>query len=611
MTHTRQGGRNNRIVSLNLADKSTILVVRVGSTGRAHFGVARSQEGEIAMDARMSKPWRRAGMALLTGLLWLGADRAFGQAPPVPEPTVPPPDAAGVAEPGREAALEDRIRQLEEMVQQLSVQMSQNPNGVVGAGGAGAAAGGVADGAGEENNFGASNAPPPGAGPAGNQPNAAPAATGGPLAPGQSSPPNPPPNKRFDIPATTINSPLTGKFGPGFEFKTADDEFVLQFHNLSQFDGRFYEQSGQNPVKDTFAFPRQWFMFSGRIGKPYEYFVSLQNGFDSVSLLDAFINFHYDDRIQFKVGRYKTPFTYEFYTEPIQGLVTPERSLFFNNFALNRSLGLQLWGRLFNKTAPLDYAVGIFNNSRNSFLDTQSDEKNVLAYLNWRPFATYEDTPLENFVLGGSVMAGTQSNTPLPNALRTVVPTSGNAAIGIPWLTYNANTRESGPRAFWDLHAAWYYNHLSLIAEWQSGYQDYALSTALFDRTRIGVQSYYVQAGYFITGETVSGRNVVKPLHNFDIRRGKLGTGAIELTGRFNALNIDRNIFTAGFADPNLWTNNLYTTDLGVNWSLTQYVKFTFNWNHAVFGNNVQYSNITNATQKTGDLFLFRFQLYF
>ena len=121
--------------------------------------------------------------------------------------------------------------------------------------------------------------------------------------------------------------------------------------------------------------------------------------------------------------------------------------------------------------------------------------------------------------------------------------------------------------------------------------------------------SDYVQGGYFITGETVSGRNVVKPLKDFDIRQGKEGPGAIELTSRFNTLNLSKNIFSSGLADSNLWTNNLYTVDVGFDWYLNQYVKVYFDWQHAVFGNNVQYN--ATAQQKTSDLFLLRFLLYF
>ena len=331
--------------------------------------------------------------------------------------------------------------------------------------------------------------------------------------------------------------------------------------------------------------------------------------FDTLNMLDVFLNIHYDDRMQFKIGRYKTPFTYEFYALPIQGLVQPERSLFFNNFALNRSLGMPGLGPVVRQDhAPFDYAAGIFNGDRNSYVDT-SDAKNFLAYVNWRPFAQYEGSIVENFNIGGSVQAGTQTNVPLPQTLRTVVPTAGNAVAGVPFLSFNSNARESGPRAFWDLHAALYYSHLSLIAEWQSGYQDYALTTSLAAHDRVGIESFYVQAGYFITGETVSGRNVVKPLKDFNIRPGQFAPGAVELTTRFNALDLTKNVFTGGLADPNLWANNLYTTDLGFNWTLNQYILFRFDWEHAVFGNPVLYN--ATALQKTSDLFLFRFQLYF
>ena len=561
-------------------------------------------------------------LSRLGAMLVASTRMALAQAPPVPEPSAPPvpPAAASGASPAassREQELEARVRQLEILVEQMRNQggPASVPPAPVAAGGLGP---GPPPGGGAPPSTGTSpistdvgptsNTVPAGAGLGGNTPTATPSAKGGPLAPGQSSPANPPPSPRFRMPPTTINSPLTGRFGPGFEVKTADDEFVLQFHNLTQVDGRFYQQGGQNPVHDTFAIPRQWWMFSGRITKPYEYFVSFQEGFDTLNLLDVFVNVHYDDRLQFKFGRFKTPFTYEFYTEPIQGLISPERSLFFNNFALNRSVGFMGWGRLFNQAAPLDYAVGLFNNARNSYVDT-SDGKNVLAYLNWRPFARWEDTPLENLSFGGSVQAGTQTNLPLPATLRTVVATSGNSVNGTPFLSFNSNVRESGPRAFWDLHAAWYYRQLSLIAEWQSGYQDYALATSLAARDRVGVESYYVQAGYFLTGETVAGRNVVKPLRDFDIRQGKVGPGAIELTARFNALELDKSVFGAGLADPNLWTNSLYTVDPGFNWYLNQYSKVSFLWQHAVFGQPVLYNAADR--QKTTDLFLIRFQLYF
>ena len=56
-------------------------------------------------------------------------------------------------------------------------------------------------------------------------------------------------------------------FDPGFELKSLDDEYQWQFHDLTQVDARVFQQGGQDPVKDTFDVPRQWFMISGRLTK--------------------------------------------------------------------------------------------------------------------------------------------------------------------------------------------------------------------------------------------------------------------------------------------------------------------------------------------------------
>jgi phosphate-selective porin OprO/OprP len=100
---------------------------------------------------------------------------------------------------------------------------------------------------------------------------------------------------------------------------TQDDEYQFQVHNLTQIEFRVHQQGGQDPVRDTFAIPRSGSSLSGRLTKPYEYFVATSFGFDSFNVLDCFLNVHYDDRIQLKLGRYKTPFTYEFYALPING----------------------------------------------------------------------------------------------------------------------------------------------------------------------------------------------------------------------------------------------------------------------------------------------------
>lgn len=47
---------------------------------------------------------------------------------------------------------------------------------------------------------------------------------------------------RFNMPGVSADLPTYGISGPGFQLETKDEEFQLQFHDLTQVDGRFYTQ---------------------------------------------------------------------------------------------------------------------------------------------------------------------------------------------------------------------------------------------------------------------------------------------------------------------------------------------------------------------------------
>lgn len=422
-------------------------------------------------------------------------------------------------------------------------------------------------------------------------------------------------NPDIQMPPPRFNLPLTASFGNGFELKSKDDEYTLQIHDLTQFDGRFYSQPGQENVKDTFVFPRQWFIFSGRLTKPYEYYISIAEGFDTLNILDVFLNIHYDDRLQLKIGRFKTPFTYEFYTLPIQGLINPERSLFFNNFGVNRDLGVMAWGQILKKR--VDYAVGIFNGTRNSFIDL-NDAKDAMGFVSFKPFDPDRFPALANFSFGGSMDYGSQLNVPIPTTLRTTVATTGNAIVGVPFLQFNPDVREAGERALYSVHSSYYYKSLSVIGEWQSGFQNYARSSNptaplvaenLFAQTQLPIDSFYVQGGYFLTGEHVNFRGVVKPLRPFDLRKGKRGPGAWEYALRYNLLWIGEDVFRNNLANRSEWTNQLYSVTTGFNWYWNQFLKVVLEWEHDEFDNPVRYA--PGKLQKNSELFMTRLQIFF
>jgi phosphate-selective porin OprO/OprP len=118
-----------------------------------------------------------------------------------------------------------------------------------------------------------------------------------------------------------------------------------------------------------------------------------------------------------------------------------------------------------------------------------------------------------------------------------------------------------------------------------------------------------VQAAYLLTGETIRDRTNIQPLRPFDLRPDHFGLGALEPTARYSELDLDSRVFTAGLADPNLWTSHAKLVDVGCNWYLNQFVKVQFDWEHTIFGSPVFSS--TGQFRKSSDLFWLRTQVYF
>jgi transposase len=83
--------------------------------------------------------------------------------------------------------------------------------------------------------------------------------------------------------------------------------------------------------------------------------------------------------------------------------------------------------------------------------------------------------------------------------------------------------------------------------------------------TRIPIGGWFAQAGYILTGVTIRDRTLIEPLRPFDLRTGRFGLGAFEITGRYSLLDLDHRVFAAGLVNPDLWTNRAEMTDIGFN----------------------------------------------
>jgi phosphate-selective porin OprO/OprP len=400
----------------------------------------------------------------------------------------------------------------------------------------------------------------------------------------------------------------------GYVFRSEDSEYELRLNGELQVDTKFYHPQNQIPVVEDFNIPRARFYFSGRLSKPIEYQLSFQRSNNSFDLLNAYFNFRYDERLQIRIGRYRAPFTYEWAKLSNWEFLTPERTPFAVNFGPNRQVGMMGWGNVFDNR--LEYAVGVFDGPRNSYQDF-NNAKDIMAFVDYRPFVQTE-SPLKYLSIGGSVDEGQQNNPPVPALLRGAQNSSGSGVLAtaagdnltaVPFLAFNNNVREKGGRELWELHGTYFYKGLSVLGAWDSGFNDYSLTTPGAQPVHLPVSGFHIELGYLITGETVQKRGLVDPLRPFDLRKGKFGPGAIELQFRYSELEVGRQVFTGGLADPNLWTNRLQMTDLGFNWYLTRNVKFYFDWEHSMFAQPIYYR--PGSLTSYNDLFWLRLQLYY
>ncbi len=426
---------------------------------------------------------------------------------------------------------------------------------------------------------------------------------------------------RFGGPQGTISrsregDSRPGKFmiGRGLRFTSDDDEFQLIFHDLTQAEIRGFPNAGdQSPLKTQFFVPRQRWYFTGRATKDVEYYTVINRGYGSLDLLDAFLDFKYlGPKIILRVGRTKSPVSYEYYQIAEGDLIAPERSIYTGNLSGNRQDGMMLHGRLLQERS--EYALGLFNGPRRSFGDTNND-KDFFAFFNVRPFEKSGIKALEVMNFGGEVDYGNEHNPLQPNVFTTANDQSSTGSdaqvisLSPQFFAFNNNVVEDGTRTHHAAWIAWYYKSLNLLVQYDDGYQNYSPG---FGKPRTAVQQsgFFVQGYYFVTGEQIKRRVDVTPNRNFSVRNGRItGPGAIELQSRFAEFAMSRNVFDSGLSDPNLWTSHLYAIDTGLNWYPNQYTKIYLDWQHSVFGSPV--SNGPGAFHKTADLLWLRFQLFF
>ncbi|HVA50635.1 MAG TPA: hypothetical protein VNH11_30090 [Pirellulales bacterium] len=441
-----------------------------------------------------------------------------------------------------------------------------------------------------------------------------------------------------------VRRKVSTRFGDGLSWKTDDDYFELTFHNLTQVDARMFNPTG-DPLHDNFFIPRQRWYFMGHVSEHVNFYTVINRGYGPLDLLDAFADISFEqidkEKLQFRIGRMKTPYTYEYIKVSENDLIAPERSVYVTNLAPNREIGGMFHGQLLAKR--FEYALGLFNGPRRSFQDFNSG-KDLFWFMNTKPFLKSKIGFLEQLNMGGSFNFGNERNPAQPFSLRTANDQSASAAaanLSPTFFRFNPAAFENGIRMQWSGDLAYYFKSFGCVAGYQGGYQDYSIATGSIPsrenihlgtdefagfgspiHTRVRSTGYSVAMFYFLTGEEITRRVELleprRPMGEVSHVRGegseKGRLGAVELFARFANIHLSDNVFSSAafgvpLADPTTSANNANVTDLGFNWYWNHYVKLTFDWQYAGYNRPVLLT--TTSTTGHNNLFWFRTQVFF
>ena len=361
----------------------------------------------------------------------------------------------------------------------------------------------------------------------------------------------------------------------GFNFSSADSNFVAQLHGLVQFDSRSFFNDGGVNGNDGFLIRRARTPFSGTVFRDFEYQFTPDFGGSTVQIVDAYLNYRYRPEFQVQAGKFKSPVGLEHLVADVNTLFN-ERSI-ATDLVPNRDLGLQVKGDI--SGGVVSYAVGVFNGGTDyngtTVNSSFQDGKSVAGRLFFQPWKNSDLNGLRG--LGFGVGASYLANHPATNSSTGLTPgytTDGQQKF----FTYATGVNAGGTGWRVSPQAYYYYGPFGLLAEYVVSDQQVASKTKSADLQN---RAWEVSGSWLLTGEDASYTGVT-PSHSFDPRTG--GWGAWQLVARIGELAVDDKAFVGGvFADPKKNATSAATWSVGLNWYLNKNIRANLSYSHTDF----------------------------
>lgn len=370
----------------------------------------------------------------------------------------------------------------------------------------------------------------------------------------------------------------------GFTLQSADAKNQLKLRGVLHFDGRFMLDDDTD-VTDTWQATRVRPILEGTLGGIYDFRFTPDFGQGRTVIQDAYVTGRFKPEFQVTAGKFKSPVGLE-RLQSANDIRFVSRA-FPTSLAPNRDLGLQVGGNLYAER--INYAVAYLNGSNDgssseTFGDVDlNDDKEYAARVYAQPFIESENFALRGlgFGLAGTYtdQAGTAAQPLLPSFRTPSLATFFRYRAGTtPTIAHGERTRIA-PQFYWPI------GQFALLGEYTEVSQDVSRTTPA-EGTRSGTvdtTAWQLAAHWFLTGEEQAFRGF-KPNSTFSLENGTWG--AFELVGRYHELEIDESAFVGGaasFADPAASARKASGYTLGLNWYLTQNLKWVLDYEHTSF----------------------------
>lgn len=370
--------------------------------------------------------------------------------------------------------------------------------------------------------------------------------------------------------------PLEARYEDGFCLAAPDEKMAsLCIGGLLQADYRYFNYENEDPDKNGFDLRRVRMLLKGSMLRHFDYKFEYEfEGAGSRRLLDAYVDANLLKETSFRVGQFKTPYSFEWQTKD-KNLVFAERSMGVF-LTPGRDLGVMAHGSLWQDA--INYGIGLFNGDGMDDATTgDEDSPEWVGRLVVSPFKNWKHPELGHLQVGGSFGYAKIDRT---NVNVTVKTTGLTPFFNVASSAKFNIIRDADTRTRYGAEFAWTYGPLLLSGEYfKLKFKDITTSADQFDAE---LDDYYISLLWMITGENpVILNSILQPIQpDQSIWNG--GWGGLGLALRYDVFDADESVYDNLIIVGNS-VAQAKAYSVALNWYLDPYVKLILDYTRTDF----------------------------